>query len=73
MKKHQMDKKEGQKTKVLRLPKRLRDKPTIIPFSKSQLLAMDNIFWWFKIQDDIPKPLEDRVARMIAHMRNYLR
>ena len=74
MKKHQMDNKEGQKTKVLRLPKRLGDKPTInIPFDKTQFTELDNILWWYKIQNNIPCELEDRVTRLIDHIRNYSR
>jgi len=63
--------KRGKKPRVFKLPKR-DDQPINIPFTKSQFLAMDNIFWWYKIQNNLPKPLEVRVSGMIDHLRNYL-
>jgi len=64
----------GKKTRIFELPKIFDDKSIVnIPFDKTQFRELDNILWWFKIRDDIPTQLEDRVARLIAHIRNYSR
>lgn len=60
------------KTKTLRLSKGLVEQCIAqIPFTKSQLTEIDNVLFWYALHDSVPKPLQNRVQRIIEHIRIY--